>query len=582
MILDDLLFALGSSGNGARHWPHYPAGVPTKSGTIVTEQTAMTLPAVFCAVDLLASTMASLPVHAFQRVGPKQSEPRPDHIAERLLNAEPNAEQGAMAHLRAIELHRKLWGNGLDQVERNSFAGPESLRLLLPTSTTTKYTDAGAVYYSERQVDGSEIVYAPEDVVHVSGLSYDGTVGIGLIKQMARDNIGLGLAIAHYAEEFFGNSMMLGNVLSVPESMSIDARKAMEAELQKRKNFSWLVVDAGMDLKRGTTDNKAAQTIEQMTFNVQDIARWTRVPPPFLMELSRGTFSNIKELALWLVKFTLTPDVRHYEQEFGRKLFTAQERADGFYLKYSVDGLLRGDYVTRQEGHRLALQEGIRNLDEVRDLEGLNPLPDGLGQKHRYPYNSGFIGEEKDESASTAGTVSPEPKAKGGDESVPASMVASDDAVYRDRRERLKKTHARLIADAASRVIHKEIMAATRAAKTHAGDTDGFHLWTADFYNKHLSYVSDAFEAPVLSLAELASESGGLSPRLLSVADTLIKVYAMEHISQSVAELHDAFAGGAVEFCCEQWEINRPAAIAVQLTDQTVSLTFEEPVQHVE
>jgi hypothetical protein len=130
---------------------------------------------------------------------------------------------------------------------------------------------------------------------------------------------------------------------------------------------------------------------------VQDVARWLNIMPPLLMELSHATFTNITEQGLWHVIYSLSPWFIRDEQEFTLKLFSKEER-ETYTVKYNPDALVRGDIEKRMKAHVQALTNGIRNIDEVRELEDLNPLPDGLGQEYRVQAQMTTLGEEPEES----------------------------------------------------------------------------------------------------------------------------------------------------------------------------------------
>ena len=48
-------------------------------------------------------------------------------------------------------------------------------------------------------------------------------------------------------------------------------------------------------------------------------------------------------------------------------------------MKFSVEGFLRGDYETRMRGYSTAINQGIMSVNEVRELEDMNPLSDEEG-----------------------------------------------------------------------------------------------------------------------------------------------------------------------------------------------------------
>ena len=52
------------------------------------------------------------------------------------------------------------------------------------------------------------------------------------------------------------------------------------------------------------------------------------------------------------------------------------------YVKFNVDSLIRADTKTRYEVHQIARTIGLNNVDEIRAIEDMDPLPDGQGQDY--------------------------------------------------------------------------------------------------------------------------------------------------------------------------------------------------------
>ena len=48
-------------------------------------------------------------------------------------------------------------------------------------------------------------------------------------------------------------------------------------------------------------------------------------------------------------------------------------------IRFSVDGLLRGDYASRMDGYATGRQNGWLSTNDIRELENLNRIPEALG-----------------------------------------------------------------------------------------------------------------------------------------------------------------------------------------------------------
>ena len=50
-----------------------------------------------------------------------------------------------------------------------------------------------------------------------------------------------------------------------------------------------------------------------------------------------------------------------------------------YFIKFNVDGLLRGDYASRMQGYATARQNGWMSANDIRELEDMNMIPDEEG-----------------------------------------------------------------------------------------------------------------------------------------------------------------------------------------------------------
>ena len=57
------------------------------------------------------------------------------------------------------------------------------------------------------------------------------------------------------------------------------------------------------------------------------------------------------------------------------------------YAKFNVNAFQRGDFETRVAGYSTLLQNGVLNIDEAREYEDLDPLPEGAGKGHHIQLN---------------------------------------------------------------------------------------------------------------------------------------------------------------------------------------------------
>jgi HK97 family phage portal protein len=153
-------------------------------------------------------------------------------------------------------------------------------------------------------------------------------------------------------------------------------KEKMRALYKGTKGDRTMFLDAGMKMQRLTVEPGEAQFVETRQHQVEEMCRWYGVPPHKVQHLLHATFSNIEHQSIEVVVDSILPWVHRLEEEADYKVF-GQNRA-GFFTKMNVDGLLRGDFQARTNGYRTLWGIGALTINEIRDMEGRNPIgPDG-------------------------------------------------------------------------------------------------------------------------------------------------------------------------------------------------------------
>jgi len=360
----------------------------SSSGKHVNERSAMQMTAVYSCVRILSEAVAGLPLHLYQYTADGGKAKALDHPLYRLLHDEPNPEMTSFIFRETLMTHLLLWGNAYAQIIRNGKGEVLGLYPLMPAKMTVDRDAKGELFYRYlRTTEDSpglgkaETVYLdPHDVLHIPGLGFDGLVGYSPIA-MARNAIGMAIACEEYGAKFFANGANPGGVLEHPGTIKDPAkvRESWNSVYQGSSNSHRIaVLEEGLHFNPISISNEQAQFLETRKFQINEIARIFRVPPHMIGDLEKSSFSNIEEQSLEFVKYTLGPWVIRWEQALARALFSEAEKPRMFF-KFNVDGLLRGDYVSRMNGYAVGRQNGWMSANDIRSLENLDPIPEDEG-----------------------------------------------------------------------------------------------------------------------------------------------------------------------------------------------------------
>jgi len=464
------------------------------SGIQVTPQSAMTSSAVYACVRVLAETIASLPLFLYKRLPEGGKEKDPSHSLFYILHDQPNEYQTSFEFREMLMGHLALRGNAYAQIMFKGDGKIEALTPLHPDYIKMIRLPDGRFFYQYRVPNvNKQINLRYDEVLHLKGLSSDGWEGISPIDTL-RNAVGLTLAADEHGARFFSNNAQPGGILKYPHKLQHKELDNLRASWEKvhagPKNASKIaILENGMEWISIGMNNEQAQFLETRQFQVTEIARIFRVPPHMIADLSKSSFSNIEQQSIDFVTNTVTPWVVRWEQAIKKTLLTDKEKPV-YLAEFLIQGLLRGDSKARAEYFQLARTNGWLNVDEIREIENMNPLPDGKGKIYIQPMNMQEVGAEPEKDAPEDPKVSDE-----------ETETKSFDLKY------VRSSSVLMFADIYARLLNKENKALETAKRK-----DELVTWAAKFYPHHKSVLADSLRSAISVFAAHVYSSLGMKP----------------------------------------------------------------------
>jgi len=345
----------------------------------VTVDSALKVPAVAAAVAFLSRTMAALPLHAYQeKDGDKQR--IAGTTADVLHDAwsdETSAFEGRQYFWQQVFTH----GRGLATIERR---GGEVLNLwpMDPNRVVIRRAGLRKTYRYEGEVYPAADVIDIPFMLKANQLNHYGPVALGA------KAIQLALAMNDYGSTFFAGGGVPPLALKGPLPAGADAVKRQLSDINraideaKRTGKPITPIPGGYELVPVGFDPAKGQMTDARLFQVVEIARVWQIPPVFLHDLSKGTFANVEQQDLHLIKHLISQWAEKFEGEVTLKFFGRGENRAGRSVEHNLDGLMRGDFKSRIEGIARAIQTAQLTPNEARALENRpkssNPAADDL------------------------------------------------------------------------------------------------------------------------------------------------------------------------------------------------------------
>jgi HK97 family phage portal protein len=360
---------------------------PSTSGKLVNEFTAMQTTAVYACVRILAETLAALPLqmYCYTATGKERVY---NHPLYHLLHDEPNPEMTSFIFRETLMSHLLIWGNAYAQIIRDRLGRVQGLYPLRPDKISVCRDSQGKIFYLYTKTSDEnpnirpygQVALQKEEVLHIPGLGFDGLVGYSPIA-MARNAVGMTMACEEYGASFFANGASPSGVLEHPGVLKDPSkvRDSWNAVYQGSGNAHKVaVLEEGMKYQQIGIPPEEAQFLETRKFQLDEIARLYRIPPHMIGDLEKSSFNNIEQQSMEFVKYTLDPWVIRWEQAMQKALFLPEEKKQ-YFLKFNVNGLMRGDYESRMTGYSIGRQNGWLSANDIREMEDMNPVPDEEG-----------------------------------------------------------------------------------------------------------------------------------------------------------------------------------------------------------
>ena len=371
-------------------WQNYLAG----KGYTVNSETALKVSAVFRCVDVIAKTMASLPLHLFEETQRGKERAR-NHPLYRILYVLPNKDTTAYHFWHMYLVNLLLTTGAFAKIERNRAGTITGLRNIPTCRVSSVFVN---------RINGERYIYVTDDEGHIETLRdgdfmYTPSLRFSSDKDpndpisMASEVLGLTMDLNGYAKTAFEEGINPGGFLEYPNHLSDEAYERMKSDFTEnyagvQKNHRWILLEEGAKASPFSRDLEKSQALESRKFAVVEVCRMFGVPPHLVYDLERATFSNIEQQSIEFVQNCVTPMAVQLEQTIYKDLLTQSEQKK-YFAKFNVNALMRGDTAARTAYYNSARQNGWMNGDEIRELEDMNRMPDEIGSL--YTVNGNMI-----------------------------------------------------------------------------------------------------------------------------------------------------------------------------------------------
>ena len=339
----------------------------------LSARAAENLSTVLACTSSIATALAYVPARVYKWEGETRLE-NGTHPLSRLIRYGCNPAMTWCDTIEHLVADTLLTGNGLLEIERNGNGQVSGLTYHPWGMVTVQELASGRLAYDASDGKGNSRRLLQGEALHLRDRTNDGKIGVSRLSRSADTVTGVDLANRH-ARQFLANGANPSGVIKHPGTMTAEQKAGLREQFNAKhaganNSGRALILDGELKWQAAQISPEDAELLETRRFGVEEIARLFQVPPPIIGDYTHNTFTNSETAGRWFATFCLAPWARKIEAEFARSLFPT---GSPYELELDLSGFLRGDPETRWNAHKIALDAGVLDADEVRQVEGWNP-----------------------------------------------------------------------------------------------------------------------------------------------------------------------------------------------------------------
>jgi HK97 family phage portal protein len=485
-----------------------------------------------------------LPLFLLKRLSPRGKEPATNKRLYSILHDAANPEMDSYLVRETLTGNLAGWGRAHAKIDYDANGEITALWPIPPGRVTTMRDAQKQLYFEVQMPDGQKKNYPAWTMLYLRGMSPDG-VNVYSPIQLQRQGIGLGLAAEAFGASFFGNGATPKGVLMHPGTLSDKAYDRLKenwaAEHQGVSNANKIaLLEEGTAWKDTSIPPDDAQFLQTRQFQVEEIARWYRIPPTMLaMSDKAATYASVEAFGLQFVIYTLYPWLVRWEKSISMQLLLERERKN-YFAEHLMTAILRGDTQSRYQSYATGRQWGWLSVNDIRELENMNPV-DG-GDVYLTPSNMINANDPTKE---------------------PTKVQRSYLPVLIDAVQRILRREANDIRGAVQKVLQKR-------------SVEAFADWLSTFYQEHQDFIVRSLQPAAQSYAEMIADGGDLSSVEQKVTESL-RVFALRRAGQVQEQFRDALRDAeparGIERILDGWDAIYVERIArMEISRQTAVL----------
>ncbi len=357
--------------------------------SLIQSQATKGIAAVYACELAIKESIAMLPAVVMNENEDGKFPDKEDYLFN-LIKYQPNKMMSSFDFFEAQQTSLLEYGNAYSLLRRSKIGEVKEILPLDPANMTVEVLPGNRLGYLYSN-NGKKIEYDSSKILHVKYNTKDGILG-----RSPRDEcpgvFELAKSLQDHGNRIFEHGAFMSGFLELPPEFKFrdDEQRSLFLESFNKylgsENYNkFALLEGGAKFNNFVTNNRDSQFIELNQFQVTNIARIYRMPPVMLGVTESGmSYASIEQLGIMFVTYTVQPWATRWEQALKWQVFGKDSPQ---FLKFNMKSLLRGDLKAQTEAIAIQIQNGLKTINEARDLNDDNPSKDPLASELLVSHN---------------------------------------------------------------------------------------------------------------------------------------------------------------------------------------------------
>lgn len=362
----------------------------------VSEDNVLKIPTVKACVELIAGTIAQLPIYLYKETDDGSVERVEDYRCI-LLNDEPNELQTGYSFKKHMVQDYIFYGASYNYIDRDGNTVTELRNLKTRNIRVDKYVqdgfrvvdaDINIVAIEEGRIKRNpqesitiRSTLKPYDCIIALNESTDGITSKGVL-EYGKDVFKVAMEEKKYTSSIYKNGALPLGILKTAGRLTQPAIERLKSSWQSlysgaQNAGKTVVLEEGLDYTPVSLKPSDLLLTENRKDTIGDICKLFNIPES-LVDVTKIKYGSLEQNNIHFLQYTLSPIITSIESGLNKSLLLEDEKRQGYFFAFDTSEVLRSTDREKYEAARVAVDGGLMSINEARYRLNLPAIKDNV------------------------------------------------------------------------------------------------------------------------------------------------------------------------------------------------------------